>query len=146
MAGKSKGPKLHTRAADVPAEPPAEQPTAAEFASLLSGLDELPEEMYRWEMLSDGKLPIEMFWTEGAAPEKPYVYIGSPHGGPVFRLTVERLPDCCGAQARQGLRDQYDARTAKWYHMTLAEFRACLARGEQFADYTPYDDVAGVAS
>lgn len=147
MAGKSKGPKLRAqREQQIAAEPATLQPTADELASLISGLDELPEEMYRRKLLSDDDQPVEMFWTDGTEPGKPTVYIGAPHDGAVFRLTIERLPDCCAEQVRPALRDQYDTRAAKWYGMTLEEFRADLARGFKFADYTPYDDVAGVAS
>jgi hypothetical protein len=128
MAGKSKGPRLHTH---VHLTAPSIDRSDELIDALLDG--DLIEDLHRSGIFTDDGLPFELpILAHPTNPDdlgQPRVVVGSPHGGPVFVLTVGQLTPSSADVWRAHLAEIYDRKGAAEHGETLEEFRAHIRDG-----------------
>ena len=116
-----------------------QNPTAGSIAMVLADL--AAQNTALAELLSDDPRSVLGCWDAVASPDRATVHLGLVEGGPVYRVTVERLDqDLIIAPIHQVFRDQYDTLVAREHGLSLDEFRAQVAAGQTFAGYHSYQE------
>jgi hypothetical protein len=136
MAGKSKGPKLHT------GDDNSEHQEHEHYSRTEALCDALTDGDLMEDFLRSGIFEID------GLPDTPIVFhnlpmdsegygrilVGSPHGGPVFLIKVAEITPESAKVHRQCMIDIYDTREAEFWNYSLEDFRAKILDGGDFCD------------